>query len=125
MLSSIKEFIVNTIFSGKKRGRTESSSKNILEYAPHKMMERKYYTLTSSGVKSIKKKNIIDITDDIQNKTDRSIKQIKIDDILKIKIQISKTELEFYEKLNSFAKDKYDPINYPPIESSKFLKLIR
>jgi len=125
MLSSIKEFILDTIFSGKKRIRSQTSSKNLVEYAPTKFTDRKFYKLKSSGVKSLIKEKIIDISDDKFIPVDQKTKQITINEILQIKIQISSTEIEFYEKLNLFTNSKNDMNNYPPIGSSNFLKLIR
>jgi hypothetical protein len=125
MLSSIKEFILDTIFSGKKRKRFETSSKNILQNITNKTTERKFYKLKSSGIRSIIKENIIDICDDKFIMNNNESKKITVSEILEMKIQISQTELEFHEKLNLFSKERNDIKNYPPIGISNFFKLIR
>jgi hypothetical protein len=125
MLSSIKEFLIDTIFSGRKRKRSQTTFKKENNDSS-KFSEVKFYKFKCSNYKSYKEENLVNLEENLENEeTTQYNKQISLDEIFKIKIQISTTELSFYEKLNSFTKMKNDKLNYPEIGSSNFLKLIR
>ena len=124
MLSSIKEFIIEKIFSGRKRTRSPSYPNNQNTNARDILTEPKFPRYEIPNYKIFDKDKTIYLIDDTQSSSliDREISR---DEILKKEIQISTNESAFYEKLCSFCKMKNDSINYPPIGKSEFVKLIR
>ena len=125
MLSSIKEFLINTIFSGRKRKRSQTTFQKI-ENKSSKFSQVKFYKNKCSNYKNFIKEDIVDLLENNETQEiSKDFKRISLDEIFKIKIKISSTELSFYEKLNSFSKTKNDRSNYPDIESSYYIKLIR
>ena len=125
MLSSIKEFLIDTIFSGRKRKRSQTTI-NKIDNNSSKFSQVKYYKYKCSNYKNYVDEDIVDLIENNEiQEISQDIKRISLDEIFKIKIQISSTELSFFEKLNSFTKMKDDRYNYPDIESSNFIKLIR
>jgi hypothetical protein len=125
MLSSIKEFLIDTIFSGRKRKRSQTTI-NKIDNNSSKFSQVKYYKYKCSNYKNYVDEDIVDLIENNEiQEISQDINRISLHEIFKIKIQISSTELSFYEKLNSFTKMKDDRYNYPDIESSNFIKLIR
>ncbi len=114
MLSSIKEFIIEKIFSGRKRLRSPSFPNNRNTNARDILTEPKCSRHEIPNYKIFDKDKTIYLKDDTQSSSliDREISK---DEILKKEIQISTNESAFYEKLYSFCKMKNDSINYPPI----------
>ncbi len=127
MFSSIKEFIVDKIFSGRKRKRFNTSVNKIEHPAFTNLTEKKLSNLRCSNFKSFVKEDIIDLTN-VENPDSQYIqlsREITMDEIFKVRIHISSTEFTFHEKLNSFSKIKNDISNYPPIGIQNFIKLLR
>jgi len=125
MFSSIKEFLINTIFSGRKRKRSQTTFQKI-EKNSSTFSQIKFHKNKRSSYKNFVKEDIVDLLENNEaQEISKDINRISLDEIFKIRIKISSTELSFYEKLNSFTKRKNDRYNYPDIESSYYIKLIR